>query len=91
MNESNNYENYKENESNTVENIKNLVNENNITNTAKKEKEKIGPNNFICLALLGQGSFGEVYLVNKKYTNEYYGMKVLDKKKLNSKTFLNMQ
>lgn len=76
MNESNN----NENEKNSVENIKNLVNENNTSNTAKKEKEKIGPNNFICLALLGQGSFGEVYLVNKKYINEYYAMKVLDKK-----------
>jgi hypothetical protein len=30
------------------------------------KNEKIGPSNFICLALLGQGSFGEVYLVKKK-------------------------
>lgn len=36
-------------------------------NNEKKEKEdKIGPKDFICLALLGQGSFGEVYLVKKR-------------------------
>ena len=41
--------------------------------------EKIGPSNFVCLALLGQGSFGEVYLVKKKDSEDYYAMKVLDK------------
>ena len=41
--------------------------------------EKIGPSNFVCLALLGQGSFGEVYLVQKKNSDDYYAMKVLDK------------
>ena len=41
--------------------------------------EKIGPSNFICLALLGQGSFGEVYLVKKKDSDDFYAMKVLDK------------
>ena len=45
---------------------------------ANKE-EKVGPSNFVCLALLGQGSFGEVYLVKKKDTDDFYAMKVLDK------------
>ena len=90
LNESNNNENYKENENNINNSInnsnnngKNLSkNEKNENSDIKENKEKIGPSNFICLALLGQGSFGEVYLVNKKYTNEYYAMKVLDKKKI---------
>ena len=43
------------------------------------KNEKIGPSNFICLALLGQGSFGEVYLVKKKDSDNFYAMKVLDK------------
>ena len=44
--------------------------------------KKIGPSNFICLALLGQGSFGEVYLVQEKNTQNYFAMKVLDKKRI---------
>jgi len=43
------------------------------------KNEKIGPSNFVCLALLGQGSFGEVYLVKKKDSDDFYAMKVLDK------------
>ena len=43
------------------------------------KNDKIGPSNFICLALLGQGSFGEVYLVKKKDSEDFYAMKVLDK------------
>ena len=88
FNESNNNENYKDNENNNINNNNNnnedmndYIEDENILNNNNK-KEKIGPQNFICLALLGQGSFGEVYLVNKKYTNEYYAMKVLDKKKI---------
>ena len=43
------------------------------------KNDKIGPSNFMCLALLGQGSFGEVYLVKKKDSEDFYAMKVLDK------------
>ena len=51
-------------------------------NNNTNPKEKVGPSNFICLALLGQGSFGEVYLVQEKNTLNYYAMKVLDKKRI---------
>ena len=52
--------------------------DNNNPNSVKK----VGPSNFICLALLGQGSFGEVYLVQEKNTQNYFAMKVLDKKRI---------
>ena len=44
--------------------------------------ERITPSNFICLAQLGKGSFGEVYLVQKKDSTEKYAMKVLRKEKI---------
>ena len=45
-------------------------------------KEKINQSNFVCLAQLGKGSFGEVYLVQKIDTKEEYAMKVLRKDKI---------
>ena len=53
-----------------------------IDSGSEKIHKKIGPNDFICLAALGQGSFGEVYLVKKKSSDDYYAMKVLDKEKI---------
>jgi len=49
-------------------------------NNNQNEVQKVGPSNFICLALLGQSSFGEVNLVQEKNTKNYFAMKVLDKK-----------
>ena len=47
------------------------------------EEEAVGPNSFIPLRLLGKGSFGEVYLVQKKNSPDIiYAMKVLSKKKI---------
>ena len=46
------------------------------------EIEHIGPKSFIPIMILGRGSFGEVYLVQKKTTSKYYAMKVLQKSKL---------
>jgi len=34
------------------------------------------------MSLLGQGSFGEVYLVKKKDTGQLYAMKVLQKQRI---------
>ena len=50
-------------------------------NTSVKQ-EKIGPSSFVCLGLLGRGSFGEVYLVKKKKCGTLYAMKVLDKDRI---------
>ena len=49
------------------------------------EVEKVSPSAFICHALIGKGSFGEVYLVEKKSTKTFYAMKVLSKDKIMGK------
>lgn len=45
-------------------------------------EEKIGPTSFVCHALIGKGSFGEVYLVEKLNSGMLYAMKVLSKDKI---------
>lgn len=59
------------------------------TNEEKQELEKIGPNSFLILGLIGKGSFGEVYLVEKKNTKTLNAMKVLHKSKIMSEKFRN--
>ena len=49
---------------------------------SKKASGQIGPDDFIAHQLLGQGSFGEVFLVEEKSTNELFAMKVLSKEKI---------
>lgn len=46
------------------------------------QSEIIGPDCFIVHGLIGKGSFGEVYLVEKKETKILYAMKVLHKSKI---------
>jgi hypothetical protein len=44
--------------------------------------EKIGPHSFICNYILGKGSFGEVFLVERPPYPKKYAMKVLKKEKI---------
>ena len=52
------------------------------------EEERITPSSFVCLAMLGKGSFGEVYLVQKINTQEKFAMKVLRKERIMSQNLL---
>ena len=49
------------------------------------DSERLGPHHFMVHSLIGRGSFGEVYLVERKETGGFYAMKVLDKDKIISK------
>ncbi len=51
-------------------------------------KEKIGPDYFDIITMLGRGSFGEVYLVRYKQTGALYAMKVLNKKRIMAQNIL---
>ena len=52
------------------------------------EEGHISPSSFICLAQLGKGSFGEVYLVQKISTKEKFAMKVLRKERIMGQNLL---
>jgi len=49
---------------------------------SEEVQEIIGPNSFVPIMVLGKGSFGEVYLVQKHNNNKFFAMKMLQKDKL---------
>ena len=51
-------------------------------------KEKIGPSSFNVLTMIGKGSFGEVFLVEKIDTKLLYAMKVLNKSKIKANNLI---
>lgn len=50
--------------------------------TVSLVRDKVGPDDFMPLKMLGSGSFGEVYLVREIATGELFAMKVLSKSKI---------
>lgn len=54
----------------------------NIESCTDSINNKVHLNSFIVHSRIGQGSFGEVYLVEKRDTNMFYAMKVLSKEKV---------
>jgi len=52
------------------------------------DPENIGPSSFELIKLLGRGSFGEVFHVKHKRTEQEYAMKVLQKTKIMSSNLL---
>ena len=55
------------------------------TSSSYEEEEKVGPDHFTVFDKIGGGSFGEVFLVQKKNNKMLYAMKVLCKQKVKSK------
>lgn len=45
-------------------------------------EKKVSPEDFVAHTVLGKGSFGEVYLVQRKSHQEFYAMKILRKSKI---------
>lgn len=52
------------------------------TNSQATDDEKVGPQNFLPIKMIGSGSFGEVYLVKERKTSNFYAMKVLSKQRI---------
>lgn len=48
--------------------------------------KSVNINHFEIVRVIGRGSFGKVYLVIQKETNEYYAMKVLKKESISTKS-----
>jgi len=49
---------------------------------ALENDEKVGPDSFEMLTIIGQGSFGKVVQVRQKTTGDVYAMKILNKKNI---------
>jgi serine/threonine protein kinase len=50
--------------------------------TQENRDGRVGPSDFDILQVLGKGSFGEVFLVKRRYQKQLYAMKVLRKDKI---------
>lgn len=66
----------------------NPADEDNITQDGTSTESKIGPDDFMPLEKLGQGTFGKVFLVRQISTGELYAMKVLSKEQIFKKNLV---
>ena len=69
-------------------NRSNILTHKKMLNNTATSIEHITTSNFVCLAQLGKGSFGEVYLVKKVNSEETYAMKVLRKERIMGQNLL---
>ncbi len=53
-----------------------------------EKRESVGPHSFVAHKLLGKGSFGEVYLVEKLGSQAFFAMKVLNKEQIMSQNLV---
>lgn len=83
INENMNYKDFLENEKKFYEkSLENFVRSTNIDSSKTIKTQKINISNFYIHSKIGQGSFGEVFLVQKNGKNTFYAMKVLEKSKI---------
>lgn len=67
------------------QNTNNNTSLNDVTSSScsnENNEEKLNPSSFNMVCLLGKGSFGEVYLVEKISNKSQFAMKVLHKEKI---------
>jgi len=71
------------NGSNIISGLKSICNDSeSLDSDISIQSKKIGLSSFVCLGILGRGSFGVVYLVKHKKTKTLYAMKILSKNKI---------
>ncbi|KAL4429957.1 hypothetical protein ABPG74_000323 [Tetrahymena malaccensis] len=66
--------------SNSIQSMESIQNQ--VKTTTQNIQSKVTIHSFIIHSMLGKGSFGDVYLVQKKDNLQYYAMKVLQKNKM---------